>query len=46
LSKERIEKLAQKHAPFVFLGEDEYYLPASIAYLLNRDEAGGIKDED
>lgn len=46
LSKERIEELAQKYAPFVFLDDGEQYLPASIAYLLNKDEAGKIKDED
>ncbi|ODS33045.1 MAG: hypothetical protein SCARUB_01807 [Candidatus Scalindua rubra] len=46
LSKERIEKLAQKHAPFVFLHEDERYLPASLEYLLNKDETGKTKDEN
>ncbi len=46
LSEESIEKLAREYAPFVFMDKGERYLPASLAYLLNRDEAGNIKDED
>ncbi|MCP4253109.1 MAG: hypothetical protein GY775_06825 [Candidatus Scalindua sp.] len=46
LTKKRIEELAHKYAPFVFMDEGEEYLPASINYLLNRDEGGEIKDEN
>ncbi len=45
LSKDRIKKLAEDYAPFVFLDANERYLPASINYLLNKDENGGTKDE-
>ena len=46
MREERIEKLAQKHAPFIFLHEDERYLPASLEYLLNKDETGKTKNDD
>ena len=45
LSKRRIEYLATKYAPFVFLHEDERFLPTSLEYLLNKDEEGKTKDE-
>ncbi len=46
LSKKRIENLALKYSPFVFLHEDERFLPASLEYLLNKDETGKTKDKD
>lgn len=46
LSKKRIEDLALKYSPFIFLHEDERFLPASLEYLLNKDETGKTKDED
>ncbi len=42
----KIETLAEKYAPFVFMDKDEEYLPASLDYLLNRDKNGKIKDEN
>jgi hypothetical protein len=45
LSKHRIKTLAENYAPFIFMDPKERYLPASINYLLNKDEDGVIKDE-
>ncbi len=42
LPKERIEKLALKYAPFVFLDAKERYLPSSLSYLLNKDQKTGV----
>ena len=42
----KIETLAEKYAPFVFMDKGEEYLPASIDYLLNKDKSGKIKDEN
>ncbi len=44
LSRGRIKELAEDYAPFVFMDTNERYLPASINYLLNKDETGGVKD--
>jgi hypothetical protein len=46
LSKETINKLARKYAPFVLLDGKEEYLPASITYLQNwNDKTGKTIDE-
>ncbi len=45
LPKDRIKTLAERYAPFIFMDAKERYLPASINYLLNKKEDGGIKDE-
>ena len=46
LNKSKINKLAGKYAPFVFLDDEERFLPTSIDYLLNRDSnTGNIIDK-
>jgi hypothetical protein len=38
LSKSRIDELAEKYAPFLFVDSEEHYFPASIDYLLNKED--------
>ena len=38
LSDSRIKELAEKHAPFLFVDREEHYFPASIDYLLNKED--------
>ena len=45
LPEDKIKILAEKYAPFVFMDTDERYLPASINYLLNKKDDGGIKED-
>ncbi len=38
LPESRIENLAKKYAPFLFVDSEEHYFPASIDYLLNKED--------
>ena len=38
LSKSRVDELAEKYAPFLFVDSEEHYFPASIDYLLNKED--------